>query len=628
MPRAAKLTAIIGAVVIAFAAFVWFLAVRTGAAKEYVVGRIESAARGQGLILQIRNMGIALFGPAVTLNDIVVRTEAAPDLPPMLRAKTVRLNLGLGALLSGRYGLSEVVVEDPQVDVAITEQGRSNLPAAARGGGTKGRQVGIPRLRATGGSLRIDDRRERIFALLPKWQLSLKPNAETTQAGVVFETGAPGTISVDDRKILVSELALDSIARQNGAEIRKLDVATQAGRVSATGSASWVAGAPVLSLHGDMALLLPQLTAFARLPLARSGEVNGPFTAAGPLDQLRIQADLRGAAFPLLGFERAVMRADATYLRERKRIEVHSLAVSSPAADFTAKGALALRAAQPSSIRADVSRINLQQLSAIAASPYILASRGAGTVSAEWPGLAFRRANGRADLQLTAVLPGPVRKVLPASGPVSVTSRDGQTRLSSTALSALSAQWNADVTVAPSGGLSGVVHGQTADAGRLLAEVNAFRGGVQPLVPANVSGAASFAANLGGTTKRPQAQLNVRAPSLRVGRIENANLTARALYTPEQINVQQADLQWMGQKVSLQGNIGLQGAAAALDLNARAQGTAAGALFGANAVLGAIPGLSAEIPAMPQVAVQAHIGGTSAQPKVTLTGAAPVVSGD
>ncbi len=634
MPRAAKLTLVIGAAVVAFVAVLWLLVVRTGAAKDYVAGRIVSAARQQGLILEIGNTGISLFGPAVTLNDVVVRAAQASDLPPILSAKDIRLKLGLGALLSGSYVLDEAIIKDPQVHAVITERGNSNLPTARGGGGQPSgsggqasgggaQQAEIPKLRATGGSLQLDDRRDRVFVHFPEWKLSLQPEREASRAGIEFKTGAPGSISYQKRQIVVKEINLDSVARPNGTEIRKLELTTQAGRITASGAAD-LAGQPTLNLRGTVALALPQLTRIGGIWQAPSGELNGTFTAAGPLDQLRVQTDLHGNRIPLAGFERPVVKADATYLRRQQRIDVHSLAVNASAADFNADGVVALRATEPSTMQARIKHVNLQQITSRFASPYILASRGTGTAQVRWPGLEFKQAGGRADLQLTALLPSPVLRVLPASGPLTIASRNRQVQVSTNALSALSAQWNGNVTVAELGKLGGTVRGQTSDAGQMLSQLQVFLGRRQPLVPVNVRGAAAFAVNLGGTTQQPTAGLTVRAPSLNVGRFDNTSLTARAQYSPKLLHVQQADLRWKGQTLTVQGNIGLGGDAAPLDLTARAQGTAAAALLGGANVpampaipsLPSIPGLSQQLP---QIALQAHIGGTTAAPRVTLT---------
>ena len=166
----------------------------------------------------------------------------------------------------------------------------------------------------------------------------------------------------------------------------------------------------------------------------------------------------------------------------------------------------------------------------------------------------------------------------------------------------------------------------------MLPQLQAFLGRKQPLVPVNVRGAASFVVNLGGTTQRPTAGLTVNAPALNVGRFDNVALNARAQYTPAQLRVQQANLRWRGQTLTVQGNVGLQSDAAPLDLTAYAEGATSAALLGANVPqmpavpsfppIPSIPGLSQQIPQLPRFALRAHVGGTTAAPRVTFIGPA------
>ncbi|MGE5570216.1 MAG: hypothetical protein ACM3S5_14365 [Rhodospirillales bacterium] len=621
MRRPAKVAIAIGAAVVAIAVFLWLVVVRTGAAKDYIAGRIASV-REQGLILDFKDLGISLVGPSVTLHGVVLRTQPEPGFPPLLSAKMVRLNLNLSALLRGRFALDEAVLEDPHVYAVITEQGISNLPAPRGGAGEQAAIPAIPKLRVTNGSLRLDDRRDGIFVDLPEWRLSLAPDA-----GVEFKSGEPGSITYGKRRTAVDEINLATRIRAGVMEIDKLEVKTPESRLTASGKAGFV-DRPTLNLTGSVALDLPELTRIAGMPPAESGELKGTFTATGPLDQVRLRTVLHGNRIPVPGFESPTVNADFTYLREPQRIDVHSAVVDASVADFTAQGVVALRRTGASALQGRIAHIDIRQLTADFKAPYILASRGAGSAQARWPGLEFKQASGSADLQLTPLVPTAAPDVLPASGSLTVAAQRGRIQVSSSGLDALSARWNGSVAV-DSQKLGGTVRGETSDAGRMLSQLQAFLRRKQPLVPVSVRGAASFVANLGGTTRQPTAGLTINAPALNVGRFDNVSLSARAQYTPAQLRVQQADLRWRGQTLAVQGNIGLEGEAAPLDLIARADGATSAALLGANVPqmpgipsFPSIPGLSQQIPQLPQFALRAHVGGTTAAPRVTFIGPA------
>ncbi|HOL73600.1 MAG TPA: hypothetical protein PKW45_19285 [Bryobacteraceae bacterium] len=624
MRRPAKVAIAVCAAVVAIAVFLWLVVTRTSAAKDYIAGRIASV-REQGLALDFEDLGISLVGPSVTVNGLVVRTQPEPEFPPLLSAKTVRLNLNMGALLRGNFALDEAVLEDPQVYAVITERGGSNLPGARSGGGGQAAMPAIPRLRATNGSFRLDDRRDGVSIHLPKWRLSVEPDS-----GIEFQSSEPGSVTYRKRQIAVDEINLATRIRAGAVEIDRLEVKTPESSIRASGTAgtmNW----PTVNLRGFVTLDLPELTRIAGMPPAGSGELKGTFTATGPLDQLRLRTVLHGNDIPATGFESPTVNADFTYQRQRGRIDVHSIAVNAPVADFTAEGAVALHRTGASALQGRIGRIDLRQLTAGLKAPYILASHGAGTAQARWPGLAFKQASGSAGLQLTALLPSAAPNVLPASGPLSVAVQSGRIRVSLGGLDALSARWNGNVAV-DFQKLGGTVRGQTSDAGRMLPQLQAFLGRKQPLVPVNVRGAASFVVNLGGTTQRPTAGLTVNAPALNVGRFDNVALNARAQYTPAQLRVQQANLRWRGQTLTVQGNVGLQSDAAPLDLTAYAEGATSAALLGANVPqmpavpsfppIPSIPGLSQQIPQLPRFALRAHVGGTTAAPRVTFIGPA------
>jgi autotransporter translocation and assembly factor TamB len=72
-----------------------------------------------------------------------------------------------------------------------------------------------------------------------------------------------------------------------------------------------------------------------------------------------------------------------------------------------------------------------------------------------------------------------------------------------------------------------------------------------------IDGAAEFTALLAGSTKRPLVAVDLLGSSLSAAGLTDATLQLQASYSPDRLELNEAQLQWRGQKASASGRIDL-----------------------------------------------------------------------
>jgi outer membrane protein insertion porin family len=159
--------------------------------------------------------------------------------------------------------------------------------------------------------------------------------------------------------------------------------------------------------------------------------------------------------------------------------------------------------------------------------------------------------------------------------------------------------------------LNGALDAQVDDVGRFASALEAFLGRPRgSVMPAQVEGALTVNANVGGTLQSPAVDVVTHAPALTVGGTPGVAINARASLNPSNLTIQAADLAWQKARINVNGRIGLDGARR-LDLTASAS------------EIGVIPVLAAldkqNVSASGVFNGQAVVSGTFAHPVVNAT---------
>ena len=252
--------------------------------------------------------------------------------------------------------------------------------------------------------------------------------------------------------------------------------------------------------------------------------------------------------------------ADAVYDLTRRRADIASAIVRGPWGEVKGGGTVALDASQRSQIRADVNDVDAEWLMRSLKLPYTVASRVAGKVRADWPGVEYLKATGDADVTLTPTSPRVVRSTMPLGGRLVVHGQDGRLDAQLVRLTAAGAEVAGRVGVTEDRRLSGQLTGRVGDIGRVTASLESFLGRARgSLLPTPVNGAVAIDARIAGTVDVPSATTAVKAPALKVGEAEGVALDADLVYTPAALSVRRADLTWEDAQAHVDGRVALSG---------------------------------------------------------------------
>src|SRR5262245_59280429 len=89
----------------------------TPPARRWALKKTVQIMDKQGISFNSSNFSYNLLELSATLNDVVIRSPQAPDLPPLLRANRVNVDIGLRSFLGGKYYIEDASIRDPEVQV-------------------------------------------------------------------------------------------------------------------------------------------------------------------------------------------------------------------------------------------------------------------------------------------------------------------------------------------------------------------------------------------------------------------------------------------------------------------------------------------------------------------------------
>src|SRR5262249_25487468 len=132
------------------------------------------------------------------------------------------------------YNVEEADLLNPAVHIVIDENGRDNLPHPPARQSRETHYL-IRKFLATGGSLRFEDRRQQIDAILPRWHLSIEGDPITKDHQIKLETDGAGRLSFQQRSLPIRELSADVLLQKNSADIRAMKFILPDSTIAAAG---------------------------------------------------------------------------------------------------------------------------------------------------------------------------------------------------------------------------------------------------------------------------------------------------------------------------------------------------------------------------------------------------------
>jgi outer membrane protein assembly complex protein YaeT len=543
----------------------------TPPARRFVLGRVASILRDQGVQFDASQLQYNLLTLRVDLQNVRIQSRQAPDLPPILTADRVQARFSLRKLLAGAYYVEDASIDKPLAHLVFAVDGRDNIPRLpASKPNSQPVDYLVRRLRITGGELRFDDQKQQVAAILPLDAITVDGDPITLIHGLTLRASSGGQLTFAGRSLPVRALNSDLLIEKDAAQIRSL--AAQLGETALTlyGRIDHF-DAPVVDLEGKLTAAIEPLSDFAGLPRRARGNVSLALTAKGPPADLRATVDAHAANLTFDQFDGLNLSARAIYESGRSLVRVESLALSSPSAKVRGQGDISLTTpGAPSTVHLSVEDVDLARVGPALGIPVRIASAAAATVDARWPGLLFEQASGSASVRVRARSQSLSQDALPLDATINAAGDSHRLVLRIDDLRALAASVTGEVTLTDRQSLAGELH---IDAPRLsasLTDAEVFVGKPQgSLADANVEGALTSTATISGTLSAPAATATVVVPDLSAGDLRGIAVNAGVSYAQDRLSIDDASVSWQNQTVRAAGTIGLT-APLPLHLTARA----------------------------------------------------------
>ena len=87
----------------------------TPPARRYALKQIVQILDKQGISFDSSGFDYNLLSAKAELRNVVVRAPQAPDLPAILRADRVQVDIGLRSLLGGKYVIEDGSIRHPSI---------------------------------------------------------------------------------------------------------------------------------------------------------------------------------------------------------------------------------------------------------------------------------------------------------------------------------------------------------------------------------------------------------------------------------------------------------------------------------------------------------------------------------
>jgi len=172
---------VLAAIIVVGLAVAAGLFLHTAIFRDYILSEARRhLIASEGIELGVGSLQFSLSRLTVHLENVALRSAAAPGLPPFLAADSVHAVFGLSGLVHGSLSIRDARLNRMSLRIVIDEKGTSNLPeAATRGKATPGAGLAgfnlLPsQLRIDGGSILVEDQPRRVRVALPLGQFSME----------------------------------------------------------------------------------------------------------------------------------------------------------------------------------------------------------------------------------------------------------------------------------------------------------------------------------------------------------------------------------------------------------------------------------------------------------------------
>lgn len=589
-------------------------ALHTPPARRMVFDQARAALARRGVSLEAARIDYNLLTLTARLTDLRVRSVSALELPAFASAGLLNADLDLAALLLGRIRVQEITARGLDLHVVIDERGHSNIPQLA--GKRRDRADTdwlITLARLSSGAVTFEDRRRGLVLTLPAWRLEVDGNAVSRDHAIRFALDQPGTLQFQQQSHAIDALSLNATLRDRSkaVEIGSLHVRASGADLDVSGEIRDLR-APVLALRLAAALPVERVTSLTGVKETLAGLVKLDGSLRGPVSGLRLAARLSGQGLTVARFRRVDVAAAAEYTVAEGRLSIASFRLASTVGRVDARGELALADRAEASRLEARAEVALDVLSAALRLPFKVASRASASVSARWPGLDYRKGGLEATISLRPMQPEVSRNLVPISGLLRATARNGSVAVDVDRLSAFDAVASGRLTL-DGNRLGGNLELDLADSGATLVQLGRVARR-QDLLAIDLHGASRIAVDLHGSLSRPAATVSLRAPNLKVAKLTGVAAELDATLDSSHTVIERGHVQWNGQSAVARGSVAWTSPDSPIDLSVRIEEASIPEI---------LRGLGRQdVPVGGRVSAGVRVSGAIHQPEVTLTVAA------
>ena len=553
-----------------------YFLLQTPPVTRLILGRIREYLQVSSKIdLRASGMTFNLLKRSVTLEDVVIRSTSAPDLPPFFSASRIYAKPGIISILRGVLDIEELQISGPTIHYLIQRDGRTNVPASAKSSRPTPKFL-VADANVTDASFFFTDLRNNLLLSLPRWRLRVSGDRLTFDHTIDFITQRSSSLRYRDRTIPIAYVTILGILNNKGMHLGMAQVASLNSRLTAKGSLNDFSN-PSIHLQLEPTLDLNAITSRLGWQQPMQGILSGKITADGTLHNLDILAELNGLDVSGLEYSRVSFDFKSRAQWDAQRVLLRNFELNS------SQGAVWGNAEFPRErgrganvIRAKLANLDLYPLWKLIKPPFDLASYASGNVSLSWKG-PFKASNidATANLNLLAARTVPNLYILPISGNLDAQMRSGRLLGNLRAMSVMGAQLGGGFSLTSFKTVEADIRGETPDLGSSLFQVAQFVGGTDPILGVKTAGPVQFTAQVSGRLANPKIAAAAHSPALEIDALKDLAVKVDAvienLHVPFHATIAMPDKSL----ISARGALGFGGPKTTLKLDARTDRIAA-----------------------------------------------------
>ena len=147
-----------------------FLLLRSQGVHRWVLAKIvQSASESTGARVELQNYDVHLKTLTADIYGLTVHGTEAPGEKPLLQIRKATVGLKIISILHRKVNFSEVLVENPQINLTVDKDGRSNLPTpppSNKKSSTNVFDLAVGHVLLTNGAVYVRDQKLPVYANL------------------------------------------------------------------------------------------------------------------------------------------------------------------------------------------------------------------------------------------------------------------------------------------------------------------------------------------------------------------------------------------------------------------------------------------------------------------------------